>query len=47
LEQIENVLAISALTHSVKPLVLISTFAAIGMLDLSRTLALTPSVKWA
>jgi hypothetical protein len=35
-------LAISALTPSVKPLVLISTSAPIGMLDLSRTLALTP-----
>ncbi len=38
---------VSALTPSVKPLGLISTFAAIGMLDLSCTLALTPSVKWA
>jgi hypothetical protein len=35
------------LTPSLKPLGLISTFAAIGMLDLSCTLALTPSVNWA
>jgi hypothetical protein len=33
------------LTPSVKLLVLISTFAPIGMLDLGWTLALTPSVK--
>jgi len=39
--------SISALTPSVKPLGLISTFAPIGMLDLSCTLALTHSVKWA
>jgi hypothetical protein len=37
----------SVLTASVKPLGLISTFASIGMLHLSCTLALTPSVKWA
>ncbi len=37
---------VSAL-NVVKPLGLISTFAPIGMLDLSSTLALTPSVKWA
>ncbi len=37
--------SISALTPSVKPSGLISTFAPIGMLDLGRTLALTPSVK--
>jgi hypothetical protein len=48
LGQIEKFLKkISALTPSVKPLGLISTFAPIGMLDLSRSLALTPSVKWA
>ncbi len=39
--------SISAMTPSVKPVGLISTFAPIGMLDLSSTLALTPSVKWA
>jgi hypothetical protein len=39
--------SISVLTPSVKPLGLISTLAPIGMLDLSCTLALTPSVKWA
>jgi len=40
--------SILALTSSVKPLGLISIFASIGgMLDLSWTLALTPSVKWA
>ncbi len=38
---------VSALTPSLKPLGLISTFAPIGMLDLSCTLALTPSVNWA
>jgi len=38
---------VSALTPSAKPLGLISTFAPIGMLDLSCTLALTPSVNWA
>jgi len=38
---------VSALTRSVKPLGLISTFPPIGMLDLSCTLALTPSIKWA
>jgi hypothetical protein len=37
---------ISALTPSVKPLGLISTFAPIVMLDLSFTLPLTPHVKW-
>jgi hypothetical protein len=35
LGQIEKVFPISALTHSVKPLRLNSTFAPIGMLDLS------------
>ncbi len=35
----------SALTLSVKPLGLISTFAPIGMLDLGEILTLTPSVK--
>jgi len=35
----------SALTPSVKPLGLISTFVPIGMLDLGWTMALTPSVK--
>jgi hypothetical protein len=34
LGQIENFFSISALTPSVKPLGLISTFAPIGMLDL-------------
>jgi hypothetical protein len=43
LGQIENIFSISALIPSVKPL--ISTFAPIGMLDLSSTLALTPSVS--
>jgi hypothetical protein len=38
---------VSALTPSVKPLGLISTFAPIGMLDLSCTLALTPSANGA
>jgi len=37
--------SISTLTPNVKLLGLISTFAAIGMLDLGSTLALTPSVK--
>jgi hypothetical protein len=37
----------SALTPSVKTLGPISIFAPIGMLDMSSTLALTPSVKWA
>ncbi len=37
--------SISAFTPSVNPLGLISTFAPIGMLDLGRTLTLTPSVK--
>jgi len=40
-------LVVVHLTPSVKSGGLISTFAPIGMLDLSRTLALTPSVKWA
>ncbi len=35
LGQIENSFSISALTPNVKPLGLISTFASIGMLDLS------------
>jgi len=35
LGQIENILSIPALTPSVKPLGLISTFAPIRMLDLS------------
>jgi hypothetical protein len=35
LGQIEKIFSISALTLSVKPLQLISTFAPIGMLDLS------------
>jgi hypothetical protein len=47
LGQIEKIFRISALTHSAKALGLISTFAPIGILDLSLTLALTPSVKWA
>jgi hypothetical protein len=34
LGQIEKIFSISALTHIVKPLWLISTFAPIGMLDL-------------
>jgi hypothetical protein len=38
-------LPFSALTPIVKPLGLISVIAPIGMLDLSSTLALTPSVK--
>jgi hypothetical protein len=41
LGQIENIFSISALTPSVKTLGPISTFAPIGMLDLSWTLALT------
>jgi hypothetical protein len=47
LGQIEKILKIPALAASVKPLGLISNFAAIEMLDLSLTLALTPCVKWA
>jgi hypothetical protein len=35
------------LTPSVKPLGLILVIAPIGMLDLSSTLTLTPSGKWA
>jgi hypothetical protein len=38
---------VSALTPSVKPLGVISTFEPIGMLDLSCTLALSPCVEWA
>jgi hypothetical protein len=37
--------SISAFTPNVNPFGLISTFAPIGMLDLGRTLTLTPSVK--
>jgi hypothetical protein len=37
--------SLSALTPSVKPLGMISTFSPIGMLDLGLALALTPSVK--
>jgi len=47
LGQIGNIFSILASTPSVKTLRLISTFASIGMLHLSWTLALTPSVKWA
>jgi len=47
LGQIEKIFHISALTHSAKPLGLISTFAPMGILDLSLTLAFSPSVKWA
>jgi hypothetical protein len=43
--QIEKKISLSALTPSVKPLGLISTFAPIEMLDLGWTLAPTPSVK--
>ncbi len=46
LGQIEIIFSVSALTPSGKPLErLISSFAPIGMLDLSSPLALTPSVK--
>ncbi len=37
----------SALTPSVKPLMLISVIGPIGMFDLSSTLGLTPSIKGA
>ncbi len=47
LGQIEKLFSMSALTPTVKPLGLISTFAPIGMLDLSWTSSPTPSVKWA
>jgi hypothetical protein len=47
LGQIEKNFSSSALTPSVKPLWLISTFPPIEILDLGWTLALTPSVKWA
>jgi hypothetical protein len=45
--RLKSLFSISALTPSVKPLELISTFAPIGMLDLGWILALTPNVKWA
>ncbi len=45
--RLKIIFCISALTPSVKTLGLISTFAPIGMLDLSWTLALTPNLKWA
>jgi hypothetical protein len=42
--RLKSFFPISALTPSVKPLGLVSTFAPIGMLDLGLTLALIPSV---
>ncbi len=45
LGQVDKLFPSSALTPSVRPLGLISTFATIGMLDLGWTLARTPSVK--
>jgi len=45
--RLKIIFCVSALTPSVQPLGLISTSPPIGMLDLSCTLALTPSIKWA
>ncbi len=44
-DKLKFLFSISALTPSVKAMGLLSTFAPIGMLDLGRTLAPTPSVK--
>jgi hypothetical protein len=43
----KNCFLFQPLTPSVKPLGLISVIAPIGMRDLSSTLDLTPSLKWA